>query len=203
MPLASILLALLISSASPTVPRAAASSLSQLGEPALTTVAETTEAALASSDAAPPSRALRSSTTVGHDRTLVARLSIPRIGIADAPVYDRGLDRQGFMLMAPGWSVTHYVLSAPFGQGNAVVYGHDDIEGNIFGHLYDLRAGDVIRLEAGGAMQTYRVAGHRIVPPTAVDVLDPTTDARLTLITCWPFGVDTRRWVVTALQIPS
>jgi LPXTG-site transpeptidase (sortase) family protein len=110
----------------------------------------------------------------------VARLSIPRIGIAGAPVYDRGLDREGFMLMAPGWSATHYVLSAPFGQGNAVVYGHDDIEGNIFGHLYDLRAGDVIRIEVGDTMQTYRVAGHRVVPPTAVDVLAPTTDARLT-----------------------
>ena len=107
------------------------------------------------------------------------------------------------MLMAPGWSATHYVLSAPFGQGNAVVYGHDDIEGNIFGHLYDLRAGDVIRIEVGDTMQTYRVAGHRIVPPTAVEVLAPTTDARLTLITCWPFGVDTKRWVVTALKIPS
>jgi sortase A len=133
----------------------------------------------------------------------VARLSIPRIGIAGAPVYDRGLDRQGFMLMAPGWSVTHYILSAPFGQGNAVIYGHDDIEGNIFGRLYDLRAGDVIGIEVGGVMQSYRVAGHRIVPPTAVEVLAPTTDARLTLITCWPFGIDTKRWVVTALKIPS
>ena len=105
--------------------------------------------------------------------------------------------------MAPGWSVTHYAFSAPFGRGNAVVYGHDDIEGNIFGHLYDLQSGDLIRVDTARGTQTYRVTGHRIVSPTAVDVLAATTDARLTLITCWPFGIDSKRWVVTALRLAS
>jgi sortase (surface protein transpeptidase) len=38
------------------------------------------------------------------------------------------------------------------------------------------------------------------VAPTAVNVLDPTPDARLTIMTCWPFNVDTKRWIVTAVK---
>ena len=102
------------------------------------------------------------------------------------------------MLIAPGYAVTHYSFSAPFGAGNAVIYGHDDIQGNIFGHLYDLAAGDLIEISVGTTTQTYRVSGHQIVAPTAVSVLAPSSDARLTIITCWPFNVDTKRWIVTA-----
>lgn len=131
---------------------------------------------------------------------VVARISIPRIGIRNAPIYDRGTDRKGNMLIAPGYAVTHYSFSAPFGAGNAVIYGHDDINGNIFGRLYDLGSGDVIRITIGGTTQVYRVTGHQIVPPTDVAVMNPTADIRLTIITCWPFNVDTKRWIVTAVR---
>ena len=130
-----------------------------------------------------------------------ARISIPRIGIRNAPVYDRGTDAKGNMLIAPGYSVTHYAFSAPFGTGNTVLYGHDDIQGNIFGHLYDLKAGDTVQITVGGEVQTYRVTGHQIVLPTEVSVLAPTADARLTIITCWPYNVDTKRWIVTAAKV--
>ncbi len=105
------------------------------------------------------------------------------------------------MSIAPGYAVTHYSFSAPFGSGNSVIYGHDDIQGNIFGHLYDLAAGDTVQIAVGGTTQTYRVSGHQIVAPTAVSVLAPTSDARLTIITCWPFNVDTKRWIVTAVRV--
>ena len=131
---------------------------------------------------------------------VTARISIPRIGIRNAPVYDRGVDAKGVMLIAPGYSVTHYAFSAPLGTGNTVLYGHDDIQGNIFGHLYDLRPGDTVQISVGGATQVYRVTGHQIVAPTAVSVLAPTPDVRLTIITCWPFNVDTKRWIVTAVK---
>jgi sortase A len=133
--------------------------------------------------------------------TVTARVSIPRIGIRNAPIYDRGTDSKGVMLIAPGYAVTHYAFSAPFGGGNTVLYGHDDIQGSIFGHLYDLGAGDLIQITVGGETQTYRVTGHQIVAPTAVGVLAPTGDTRLTLITCWPYNVDTKRWIVSALKI--
>jgi sortase A len=130
----------------------------------------------------------------------MARISIPRIGIRNAPVYDRGVDAKGLMLIAPGYAVTRYAYSAPFGTGNTFIYGHDDIQGNIFGHLYDLAPGDTVQITVGGETQVYRVTGHQIVPPTAVSVLNPTPDARLTIMTCWPFNVDTKRWIVTAVK---
>jgi sortase A len=131
---------------------------------------------------------------------VTARISIPRIGIRNAPIYDRGLDAKGVMLIAPGYSVTHYAFSAPLGTGNTVLYGHDDIQGSIFGHLYDLGPGDLIQVSMAGQTQTYRVSGHQIVAPTSVGVLAPTADVRLTIITCWPFNVDTKRWIVTAFK---
>jgi LPXTG-site transpeptidase (sortase) family protein len=132
---------------------------------------------------------------------VTARISIPRIGIRNAPVYDRGTDAKGVMLIAPGYAVTRYGFSAAFGTGNTVLYGHDDIQGSIFGHLYDLKAGDTVQITVGSELQTYRVTGHQIVLPTEVSVLASTSDARLTIITCWPFNVDTKRWIVTAIRI--
>jgi sortase A len=131
---------------------------------------------------------------------VMARITIARIGIRNAPIYDRGVDAKGYMLIAPGYSVTRYSFSAPFGTGNTVIYGHDDIQGNIFGHLYDLAPGDTVQINIGGEAQVYRVTGHQIVPPTAVSVLDATPDVRLTIVTCWPFNVDTKRWIVTAVK---
>jgi LPXTG-site transpeptidase (sortase) family protein len=131
---------------------------------------------------------------------VIARITIPRIGIRNAPVYDRGVDLKGFMLIAPGYAVTRYAYSAPFGRGNTFIYGHDDIQGNIFGHLYDLAPGDIVQVIVGGETQVYRVTGHQIVPPSDVSVLGPTQDVRLTIMTCWPFNVDTKRWIVTAVK---
>ena len=130
---------------------------------------------------------------------VVAYLTIPRLGIKNAPIFDRGVDGSGNMLIARGYSVTHYSNSSPIGSGNAVLYGHDDIEGSVFGRLKDLKVGDEIDVAvAGGSPVAYHVTGRTIVAPTAVQILQPTTDVRLTLFTCWPNWVDTRRVVVTA-----
>jgi sortase A len=131
---------------------------------------------------------------------VIARISIPRIGLRNAPIYDRGTDAKGVMLIAPGYAVTRYAFSASFGSGNTVIYGHDDIQGNIFGHLYDLRPGDKVEIAVAGETQTYHVTGYQIVLPTDVGVLNATSDVRLTIITCWPFNVDTKRWIVTAVE---
>jgi LPXTG-site transpeptidase (sortase) family protein len=131
---------------------------------------------------------------------VVAYLSIPRLGIKNAPIYDRGVDTKGNMLIAKGYSVTHYAFSSPIGSGNAVLYGHDDIEGSVFASIKDLKAGDEVdAADASGAVTVYHVTGKpTIVAPTAVQILQPTNDIRLTLFTCWPNWVDTQRVVVTA-----
>ncbi|MDQ6712288.1 MAG: sortase [Candidatus Dormibacteraeota bacterium] len=132
---------------------------------------------------------------------VVAYLSIPRLGIKKAPIFDRGVDSKGNMLIAKGYSVTHYAFSSPIGSGNAVLYGHDDIEGSVFASLKDLKAGDEVDVaDASGVDVVYRVTGKpTIVAPTAIQILDPTNDVRLTLFTCWPNWVDTQRVVVTAM----
>ena len=131
---------------------------------------------------------------------VVAYLSIPRLGIKNAPIFDRGVDTKGNMLIAKGYSITHYAFSSTIGNGNAVLYGHDDIEGSVFAHLQDLKAGDELDVAlAGDVAVVYHVTSRTIVPPTAVEILKPTNDVRLTLFTCWPTWVDTQRVVVTAM----
>jgi len=134
---------------------------------------------------------------------VIALLTIPRLGISNAPIYDRGVDAKGSMLIAHGYTVTHYAYSAAIGGGNAVLYGHDDIEGSIFGHLKDLQPGDKVVVTISDLVQVYRVSARTIVPPTAVQILNPTPDVRLTLFTCWPNWVDTKRVVITAVREPT
>jgi LPXTG-site transpeptidase (sortase) family protein len=134
----------------------------------------------------------------------VAYISIPKIGINNAPIFDRGLDGGGNMLIARGYSITHYDHSSPIGSGNAVLYGHDDIEGSVFGRLQELKAGDEIDVTPSGASPViYHVTGRTIVQPNAVQILNPTNDVRLTLFTCWPTWVDTQRVVVSASPTTS
>jgi len=131
--------------------------------------------------------------------SVIAYLSIPRLGLKSVPIFDRGLDAHANMVIAPGLAVTHYQFSAPFGTGNAVLYGHDDIDGSVFQHLPDLRAGDEIDIVLVGSATplVYDVASSKVVAPGAVQILQPSS-ASLTLFTCWPTWVDTQRYVVTA-----
>ncbi len=131
---------------------------------------------------------------------VIAYLSIPKLGIKNAQIFDRGVDSRGNMLIAKGYAVTHYANSSPIGGGNAVLYGHDDIEGSIFGRLKDLAVGDELDVAlTDGISVIYHVTARTIVPPTAVQILQPTSDVRLTVFTCWPNWVDTQRVVVTAV----
>jgi LPXTG-site transpeptidase (sortase) family protein len=133
---------------------------------------------------------------------VVAYLSIPKLGIKNAQIFDRGVDASGNMLIAKGYSVTHYANSSPIGSGNAVLYGHDDIEGSIFARLSELTVGDELDVtRAGGEAVVYHITARTIVAPTAVEILQPTNDVRLTVFTCWPTWVDNKRIVVTA--VPS
>lgn len=151
------------------------------------------------SSSSPPSQAAGSSPS-----RAVAYISIPSLGIKNAPIYDRGVDGKGNMLIARGYSVTHYSYSSALGAGNAVLYGHDDIEGSVFARLKDLKAGDMVHITAvDGTIVAYRVITRTIVAPTAVQILQPTGDVRLTLFTCWPNWVDTQRVVVTATPLPA
>lgn len=119
-------------------------------------------------------------------------------------MYERGIDANRQLPIAPGYAVTHYLFSAPLGaHGNYVIYGHDDIEGSIFHYLPDMQVGDRIYLSADGRRYTYQVTGSSVVSPNDVAVMNPTSNATITLISCTPYMVDTQRIIVKGSLVVS
>ncbi len=95
--------------------------------------------------------------------------------------------------------VGHHASTANAGEkGNAVYSGHDDVYGEVFRRLEELKPGDVITVYAGIHLYRYEVKRIRVVSPKETGVLAATSDATLTLITCYPYRVDTQRLVVVA-----
>jgi sortase A len=87
---------------------------------------------------------------------------------------------------------------SPGENGNSVITAHRD---TFFRHIYELKKGDEIVVRRGGKSFQYLVERKYVVQPTDLGVLRPTTDARLTLITCYPtyyVGPAPERLVVTA-----
>ena len=125
------------------------------------------------------------------------RLIIPSIKV-NAPIVERGVVG-GVMVVAPGNNVTHFAYSAyPGAPGNAVLYSHD---GTVFRHLDKLAVGDTMLVQTPGGAAQFRVRELRIVSPDSVGILDTTSTAVLTLLTCFPYGVDTARLVVIADRV--
>jgi sortase A len=125
------------------------------------------------------------------------RIQIPTIDV-DAPV----VQGDGWEQLKKG--VAQHIGTANPGEiGNIVLSGHIDIYGEVFRNLDRLQPGDAVILFTSQRQYTYVVTGTRIVEPTAVEVMDPTPNATLTLISCHPYLVDTHRIVVSAvLQNP-
>ena len=118
------------------------------------------------------------------------RVVIPAIGV-DAPVL-HGTDTETLKR-----GVGHYSQTANPGEsGNLVLTGHDDIYGEVFRYLPNLRPGDAVTVYTAAARYQYVIRGSRIVAPTQISVLDPTLGPTLTLITCYPYLIDNQRIVV-------
>ncbi len=95
--------------------------------------------------------------------------------------------------------VAHHIGSAQPGQvGNMVLAAHNDIYGAIFQHLDQLSPGDEFVVQTNQRAYTYVVTKIEIVEPTDVQVLAPTNHASATLISCYPYRINTHRIVVFA-----
>ncbi len=93
--------------------------------------------------------------------------------------------------------VGHHIGSAnPGDAGNVVLTAHNDIYGEIFRRLDDLQLGDQIVIHTLSRRYVYRVQSFRIVDPFEVSVMYPTRKPTVTLISCYPYLVDTQRYVV-------
>jgi sortase A len=118
------------------------------------------------------------------------RIVIPAIGV-DAPVV-RGDDWDSLKL-----GVGHHIGSAnPGERSNVVLSAHNDIYGEIFRRLPDLQLEDEIILHTATREYRYVVKARRIIAPTQVDVMDATRKPVVTLISCYPYLIDTQRIVV-------
>ncbi len=95
--------------------------------------------------------------------------------------------------------VGQYLGSGPPGRpGNVVLSAHNDIYGEIFRYLDQLQPGDEVIVSTERQRYTYRIDELRVVEPTEVWVMAPTDHAQVTLISCYPYRVNTRRIVVFA-----
>lgn len=86
----------------------------------------------------------------------------------------------------------------PGEPGNAGISAHRD---TYFRPLRDIRKNDIINVTTLAGIFHYRVTSSRIVEPSDVTVLAPSTGQVLTLVTCYPFyyiGSAPSRFVVRA-----
>jgi len=121
------------------------------------------------------------------------RIQIPAIAV-DAPV-----------VQGDGWEqlrlgVAQHVGTPDPGQnGNIVLSGHNDIFGEVFRYLDRLKPGDVVILFTSQKQYTYVITGTKFVKPTHVEVMNPTLNPTLTLISCYPYLIDTQRIIISAV----
>lgn len=117
-------------------------------------------------------------------------ISIPSIAV-NAPVV------QGDDWEALKRGVGQHIGSANPGQnGNLVLSGHNDIYGEVFRQLDQLSVGDEIVVSTAQNSYTYTVTGRLLVAPTFVEVMFPTQDATITLISCYPYMINTQRIII-------
>jgi sortase A len=122
----------------------------------------------------------------------MARLDVPDVGLS-VMVLD-GTD---------AWTLNRAVgriegTARPGEDGNVGIAGHRD---GFFRGLRHLEIGDPLRLTSLEGVAHYEVVELSVVGPADVDVLGPTAEPTLTLVTCYPFyyvGDAPERFIVRA-----
>jgi sortase A len=121
-----------------------------------------------------------------------SRIQISAIGV-DAPV----VQGDGWEQLKKG--VGQHIGSVNPGQkGNIVLSAHNDVFGEIFRDLDQLKPGDEILISTSQQSFVYLVRQTAVVEPTRVEIMGPSQEAIVTLISCYPYMVDNQRIVVTA-----
>lgn len=130
-------------------------------------------------------------------RESATRMTIPSINL-DAPVVQTA--PVGGVWAVADWAIGHLSTTPnPGAPGNAAYSAHDDIKGEVFKRLGELKPGSQINLYTQHAVYTYTVTTQQVVDPSDVSVLDPTRSSTITLISCSPYWVDTQRLIVHAV----
>jgi sortase A len=118
--------------------------------------------------------------------------------VLDSPVHEVTVN-MGVWEVSP-MDIGHHQGTANPGEiGNVVLAGHRDINSALFRELDRLQPGDELFVSNGLREYRYVVKESFVVSPDHIEVMEPTSDRRVTLITCTPIGIATQRLVVTAI----
>jgi sortase A len=79
-----------------------------------------------------------------------------------------------------------------------VLAAHNDIYGELFRYLDQLEPGDRFHIRTETDIHTYVVTGFDIVEPNDVHVMENQGRPTATLISCYPYQVNDKRYIVFA-----
>lgn len=135
----------------------------------------------------------------GPPKTLVegemlGRIEIPRLNVSSAVL--EGVSARTLRLAAG--HMPRSVL--PGESGNTIIAAHRD---TFFRNLRGIAPGDRVLVTTPGGKRSYRVTFTSVVWPRETNLLGPTREETLTLITCYPFrwvGSAPKRFVVRAVR---
>jgi len=127
------------------------------------------------------------------DDSVLGIVTIPKINLSVA----LGEDVDSKILK---YAVGHFKGTAlPGSIGNCCIAGHRSYTySEYFNRLDELKTGDEINIKTKSGTYTYVVYDTFVVKPTQTEVLNPSKDAELTLITCTPIRIATHRLIVKA-----
>lgn len=146
--------------------------------------------------ASPSTRMVSAATT-----SAMGTISIPSIGVhlpirhgTSSDVLSAGAGYLMGTSLPVGGSSTHAVITAHRGLAGA----------SMFTRLDEMAVGDRFSLTVLGATMTYRVDRVTVIKPEDTAILRiSSTEDRVTLMTCTPYGVNTHRLLVSGVRVPN
>jgi len=153
----------------------------------------------------------RTNTFTGADVPFLALLLVMLISQSALAQGVRTVEMGGVTVLQ--WNVADYAAghhdnSADPGEGgNVVISGHDDYRGEVFRGLHDAKIGDDVFVDTPAGTFHYIIReiylrkekGEPLSTRLDIGVwMGPMPEERLTLITCWPYGVDDHRMIIVA-----
>ncbi len=130
------------------------------------------------------------------------KLSVPDLKINDGLVYVESNDLNLGLIHMPGSAL-------PGEKGNVFISGHSLLpvfeKGGvgIFARLPEAKIGQIVSVTVLGTKYNYKISQIKVINPTDLSVISPpdSSGRYLTMMTCVPPGLNTKRLVVLAKMI--
>lgn len=147
--------------------------------------------------------------TIDQDYSSPMKINIPRIGISGitiTPNVDSFNEKTYNASLKNG--LAHFLgTPLPGDGGNSFIYGHSAVESyfsrhkddpeTIFSRLENVEISDTFTIEKDGKIHSYVVQKKKIAEPDDFDVIAGNSRKEtVTLMTCWPLGIGSKRLIV-------